>query len=73
MEETKETHNVHGWGKLMLPVGSYLVWEGGLYVDLHGVIAGASVRGWARQCVPLCMPPMIDGLIYIIEVILPFL
>ena len=40
------------WGKSMLPAGSYLVWEGGLHGDLHGVIAGAGVRAWARQCAP---------------------
>ena len=33
-------HKFHGWGKSVLPVGSYLVWEEGLRGDLHGVIAG---------------------------------
>ena len=53
-------HKVRGWGKSMLPVESYLVWEGGLHGDLHGVITGAGVGGLARWRVPWHMPPMID-------------
>ena len=37
-------HKVRGWGKLMFPAGSYLVWEGGL----HGAIPGAGVGRLAR-------------------------
>ena len=47
----ESVHKVCGWSKSLLPVGSYLVWEG----DLQGLIAGAGIRGLAR-----CMPPMID-------------
>ena len=53
-------HKVHGLGKSMLPVGSYLVWEGGLHEELHGMIAGADAEGWARRHTPRRMPPMID-------------
>ena len=53
-------HKVRGWGKSMLPVGSYLVWEGGLHEDLHGVVARAGVRELARRRVSWRMPPMID-------------
>ena len=44
-----DAHKVHGRGKLVLPVGSYLIREGGLHGDLHGVIAGPGVRGLARR------------------------
>ena len=44
----------------MLPTGSYMVKEKGLHGNLHMVIAGAEVRGLARQCTPQHIPPMID-------------
>ena len=40
----------------MLPAGSYLVWEGGLYGDLYRVIP----EGLARRHTPRRMPAMID-------------
>ena len=52
----RDTHKVRGWGKLMLPVESKLVWEG----NLHGVIARAGVGGLARRRASWRMPPMID-------------
>ena len=39
-------HKVRGWVKLTLPVGSYLVWKGGLHGDLCGMIA--TVGGWVE-------------------------
>ena len=36
----------------MLPVGNYLVWEGGLHGDLHKMIAGVGVGGWSKPEVP---------------------
>ena len=53
-------HRVIGWGKLMLPVGSYLVWERGLHGDLYGVIVGVCVGGLARRRALRGMAPMID-------------
>ena len=55
-----DVHKHDGWGKLMLPIRSYLVWEGGLHGDLYGVIDRASVGGLARRCGSWCMPQLID-------------
>ena len=57
---------VRGWGKSMLPAGGYLVWEGGLHGDLHGVIGRAGIRGLARRRTSRCMPPkgLIDWLCF---------
>ena len=55
-----DNHKVRGWGKSMLPVRSYLVWEGGLDRDSRGVIAGIGVEGWQRRHAPRRMPSMID-------------
>ena len=60
-------HKVCGWGKLMLPTGSYLVWEGGL----HGVIGRAGIRGLARRCASQCMPPMMIECIIYLFLLLP--
>ena len=48
-----DAHKVRGWGKSMLPAGSYLVWEWGFHGDLHGLIARAGVGELERS-----MPPM---------------
>ncbi|KAG0721728.1 Pre-mRNA-splicing factor SYF1 [Chionoecetes opilio] len=38
-------HKARGWGKLMLPVGRCLVWEGSLHGDSRVVTAGSGVVG----------------------------
>ena len=48
-------HKVRCWGRSMLPVESYLLWDG----DLHVVIAEAGVGGLARRA-PWRMLPMLD-------------
>ena len=59
--DQRDAHKVRGWGKLMFPAGSYLVWEGGLHGDLQWVIARAGVGGRVRRHSPRRM--LIDRLI----------
>ena len=40
------SHGPRGWGKSMLPVGSYSIWEGGLHGDSPGIILGSGFVGW---------------------------
>ncbi|KAG0721028.1 hypothetical protein GWK47_047281 [Chionoecetes opilio] len=53
-------HKARGWGKLMLPVESCLIWERSLYGDSCKVTPGSAVVGSARRRSARRMPLMID-------------